>query len=388
VSARRRAAVGAATSVGVAALALVAVTGVATAFARAVVTPSRHKPDDVEVLQVGPRRVVLAAGPDTVVPGRYGVWTDEGRGHFRVGEVLSATGDHVVRELLGVDAGVVLPGPARWNQYYYAGDPTSALGLPHEDLRVPSPVGDLPCWWVPPPAEDAAGDGTWAVLVHGRGASREEALRAVGVLHPLGLGCLVPSYRNDVDGPVSPARTYGLGDTEWPDVEAVVQHALDAGARRVVLVGWSMGAAIVLQLLARSPLAAAVSCVVLDGPVVDWGDVLDHQARARRLPVGLGRLGARLLRHPLARRLVGLEGPLDLRRMDWVTRAAELRLPVLLLHSDADDYVPSGPSRRLAEARPDLVTFVASTQARHTKEWNVDPRGWERAVADFVRAHR
>jgi len=385
VNGRRRAAAGAAASVGVAALGLVGVTGVATAFARAVVTPSRHKPDDVEVLQVGPHRVVLAAGPDTVVPGRYGVWTDEGRGHFRVGDVLSATDEHVVRELLGVDAGVVLPGPARWNQYYYAGDPASALGLAHEDLRVPSPVGDLPCWWVPP--AEGAGDGTWAVLVHGRGATREEALRAVGALHPLGVACLVPSYRNDADGPVSPARTYGLGDTEWPDVEAVVQHALDAGARRVVLVGWSMGGAIVLQLLARSPLAPAVSAVVLDGPVVDWGDVLDHQARARGLPVRLGRYGVRLLRHPLARRLVGLEGPLDLRLLDWVTRAGELRLPVLLLHSDADDYVPSGPSRRLAEARPDLVTYVPSAQARHTKEWNVDPAGWERAVADFVRAH-
>ncbi|NIZ89777.1 alpha/beta hydrolase [Kineococcus rubinsiae] len=382
---RRRAAVGAAASVGTAALGLVGVTAVATAFARAVVTPARHKPDDVEVLQVGPSRVVLARSPDTVVPGRYGVWTDDGRGHFRVGEVLAVTDEHVVRELLGVDAGVVLPGAARWNQYYFSGDPGSALGLAHEDVLVPGPVGDLPCWSVPGAGES---DGTWAVLVHGRGATREEALRAVGVLHAAGLTCLVPSYRNDADGPVSPARTYGLGDTEWPDVEAVVQHALDAGARRVVLVGWSMGGAIVLQLLARSPLAPAVCAVVLDGPVVDWGDVLDHQARTRGLPVRLGRYGVRLLRHPLARRLVGLEGPLDLRLMDWVARAEELELPILLLHSDDDDYVPSGPSRRLAQARPDLVTYVASDRARHTKEWNVDPQGWERAVRDFVAAHR
>nr|WP_276610952.1 alpha/beta fold hydrolase [Kineococcus siccus] len=244
----------------------------------------------------------------------------------------------------------------------------------------------MPSWSVPPAAEVA--DGTWAVLVHGRGATREEALRAVALLHRLGVGCLVPSYRNDPDGPASPAATYGLGDTEWPDVEAVVRYALDAGARRVLLVGWSMGGAIVLQLLARSPLAEAVSAVVLDAPVVDWRDVLDHQARARGLPVPLGRYGVRLLRHPLARRLVGLEGPLDLRLLDWVRRAEELALPVLLLHSDDDDYVPSGPSRRLAEARPDLVTYVASTQARHTKEWNVDPQGWERAVADFVLTHR
>ena len=43
--------------------------------------------------------------------------------------------------------------------------------------------------------------------------------------------------------------------------------------------GWSMGGAIVLQLLDRSPLSALVSRVVLDAPVIDWGDVLAHLAR-------------------------------------------------------------------------------------------------------------
>ncbi|WP_432485585.1 alpha/beta hydrolase family protein [Kineococcus esterisolvens] len=391
MSGRRRALVVAAAGTGATVAAgAVAGTAVATAFARAVVTPARDKPDDVEVLQVGPRRVVLAATADTVVPGRYGVWTDGGRGHFRVGEVLETTGERVTRELLGVDAGTPQPGSGRWNQYCYAGTPSSALGLAHEDVLVRSEVGDLPCWRVPAPADHPAqpeARDTWAVLVHGRGATREEALRALPLLHGLGLTCLVPSYRNDADGPASPAHRYGLGETEWRDVEAACRYALDRGARRLVLVGWSMGGAIVLQLVARSELADRVAAVVLDGPVLDWYDVLDHQARRNRVPVGLGRFGLALLGHPLGRRLVGLEQPVDLRRMDWVGRAQELRLPLLLLHSDADDYVPPGPSARLAEARPDLVTFVRSGTARHTKEWNVDPDGWEDAVRRFLSTH-
>ncbi|WP_432497686.1 alpha/beta hydrolase [Kineococcus gypseus] len=368
-----------------------AVTAVATAFARAVVTPARHKPDDVDVLQVGPHRVVLAATADTVVPGRYGVWTDGGRGHFRVGDLLEVTDERVTRQLLAVDAGAPAPGPGRWNQYCFAGTPRHALGLAHEDVLVPSEVGDLPAWVVPAAdtgtgAEPGAG-GTWAVLVHGRGATREEALRALPVLHALGLTCLVAAYRNDADAPASPARRYGLGDTEWHDVEAACRWALERGARRLVLVGWSMGGAIVLQLLARSPLVREVAAVVLDGPVLDWYDVLDHQARRHRLPVALGRYGLGLLGHPLGRRLVGLDGPVDLRRMDWVRRAEELHLPLLLLHSDADDYVPPGPSARLAGARPDLVTLVRTATGGHTREWNVDPAAWEGAVRAFLTTH-
>ncbi len=34
--------------------------------------------------------------------------------------------------------------------------------------------------------------------------------------------------------------------------------------------------------------------------------------------------------------------------------------------------------------RPDIVTFVPSRGAGHTREWNVDPDGWETAVARFL----
>ena len=38
----------------------------------------------------------------------------------------------------------------------------------------------------------------------------------------------------------------------------------------------------------------------------------------------------------------------------------------------------------LAAARPDLVTFVPWSLARHCKEWNVDPERWERVVREFI----
>jgi alpha-beta hydrolase superfamily lysophospholipase len=362
-----------------------ALSAAAAYIARQVVSPSEDVGDDVDVIGVGAGTVTLRAGEETTAPGRFGLWLDGGDGHARLGEVI----DHdeqagtVTRRVLGIDRGRLVEGPARWNSYYHSGTPGTALGLPFDEVEVMTELGPMPAWFVPPAGPVPERD-TWAILVHGRGASREECLRALPVLHRLGLACLVVSYRNDPGAPRSRRGRYHLGDSEWMDVEAAVLHAVDAGARDVVLVGWSMGGAIVLQTVSRSWLADRVRGVILDAPVIDWRDVLDHHARINRVPSPVGRLSQAVLEHPHARRLVGVDTPLSLSRLDWVTRAAELELPMLLVHSDDDEYVPSGPSRRLALARPDLVTFVSVAGARHCTEWNVDPEAWETAVARFL----
>jgi pimeloyl-ACP methyl ester carboxylesterase len=371
---------------GAAGLAAASATGLATYFTRKVVTPLAVKVDDLEILEVHADRVVLTVTGDTVVPGRYGLWLDGGTGHARIGQILSQDETTVTRVLEQVDNGELRPGPARFNQYYVAGDPTSAWGLPSEDIVVASEVGDLPTWLVRPAADGPDGlDGVWAVLIHGRGATREECLRGVPVLHRLGVTTLVPSYRNDRDAPGDTVGRYHFGGTEWRDIEAAVIWALDNGARRVVLMGWSMGGAIALQLVSRSWVADRVEAVVLDAPVVDWGDVLDHTARVNHLPPPVGRIGRGLVRHRLLRKVVGLGEPVDLRTLNWVRRAKELAVPVLLVHSEADEVVPIGPSRALAAARPELVTFAPWSTARHTKEWNVDPELWDSVVSSFLR---
>ena len=360
------------------------VSTVAAYFARQVVTPNREKPDDVDILAVGQDTVTLQATPGTVSPGIYGLYTERGKGHSRIGDVQEKDmrARTVTRTILQVDSGSVAPGRGRWNKYYFAGTPTSALGIRHQDIEISSDAGELPTWFVPP-SKDVARRDVWAILVHGRGASREECLRAVPVLHRIGVPILVPSYRNDSEGPATSGRL-SLGDTEWQDVEAAILYALDAGAREVVLFGWSMGGAIVLQLVSRSWTSQRVRALVLDSPVIDWKDVLDHHAEIARLPRPISRLGLAMMADKAWRRVVGTDGPVDLRRLDWVTRAAELKLPILLLHSDDDEFVPSGPSRRLAQARPDLVTFLSFPHARHCQEWNVDPERWEREVARFL----
>jgi hypothetical protein len=385
-TAARTAAIVGVTSVGVLGA---AATGLAAYFTRRVVTPDHVRPDDVWVVDVDdsrtPPTVTLQSTPETVAPGRYGLWFDGRVGHARLGEPSYADDEVVVRPVEQVDSGVLRSGPARWNGYYYSGTPTSALGLDHEDVEVPTDLGPMRAWLVPAAGADAGR--TWAVLVHGRGATREECLRAVRPMHDLGLSVLVVSYRNDAESPSDPSGRYHLGDNEWRDVEAAMLWAVEHGARDLVLLGWSMGGAIVLQAATRSWLSDRVRAVVLDGPVVDWHAVLDHQSGVNHLPRQVTRLGHGMLRHPLGLRVIGLREPLDLRRLDWVTRAAELALPVLLIHSDGDEYVPNGASKALARARPDLVTLEPWRDGRHTKEWNTDPDRWDAVVAGFVGNH-
>ncbi|KGN33278.1 hypothetical protein N802_14645 [Knoellia sinensis KCTC 19936] len=373
------AAVGATTTIASAAGSLAA----AAYFARRVLTPERNRPDDTEILEVRDGTVLLSATPETVVPGRYGLWLNGGRGHVRLGgltgsDVAEGT---VEREVIGVDRGVLRPGGARFNGYYYAGTPESAVGLTTQHVDFQGELGRMPAWLVPSPS----GRGSrWAVLVHGRGARREETLRALPALHLAGWTSLVPTYRNDEDVPAGPDGRYNLGLSEWRDLEAAVQHAVDMGAEEVLLLGWSMGGAIVLQFLDRSPLAEVVSRVILDGPVINWGDVLDHHARLHRLPRTVGALSRLMMGRRWGKRFVGVHEAVDVAQTDWVARAEELRHPILLIHSADDEFVPVGPSRQLAQHRPDLVTFEEWRVARHCKEWNTDPQRWDRLVGEFA----
>jgi pimeloyl-ACP methyl ester carboxylesterase len=355
-------------------------------FARRVLTPDRQRPDDVVVRAAGAHTVTLTATLETVVPGRYGLWIDNGFGHVRIGDVMEVDADAgtVERELIAVDRGYLAPGTARWNAYFHGAPPDVTIGADTEHVTYAGELGPMPAWVVRPDGEQARTSGRWAVLVHGRGARREETIRAMPPLLAQGWTCLVPSYRNDEGVPSGPDGRYALGLSEWRDVEAAMAYAVEHGAREILLTGWSMGGAIVLQTLDRSTLSALVSRVVLDGPVIDWGDVLAHHAQSHRLPRHVGSLARSMMNQRWGHRMVGVREGVDLAKTDWVRRADELHHRILLIHSAGDDFVPVGPSRALAAARPDLVRFEEWQVAHHCTEWNTEPERWERLVAEFA----
>jgi alpha-beta hydrolase superfamily lysophospholipase len=372
------------------ALGVVAAAGVAAAaaaalsviVARTVIIPPSRRAEDVAILDYDPEAgtILLSSNADSRLPGDYSFWFSRDSGHARLGEIIAQTGSTVRRRVLGVDFGDLAEARRGRLSGWFHLSPRD-LPFAYQDVRIETPLGPAPAWLIP------AGGGTgtrWVINVHGRAVRRSETLRAVPPFRAAGYTSLLASYRNDGDAPRSDDYRYALGDREWQDIEAAMQYAVDNGATELVLMGWSMGGATVLQALTRSPLGSYVRGVVLESPVVDWIATLDFQAALRRLP-GVVRWGVvQLFRHRWGGLFTGLAEPLDLDRLDFVRRARELDVPILIMHSDDDGFVPSTSSRALAVARPDIVTYVPFDVARHTKLWNYDQDRWENAISDWL----
>lgn len=369
---------------GAGALAAVAVTGAAAltvGIARLAVTPPSNRIERVRILGHDPVRgtVTLDSSLDSRLPGRYGLWFSRDSGHARMGAIVSQTPDTVTRELLGVDFGDIgTADRGRFGGWFHL--VPEDLGYPFHSIGIDTPLGGAPAWHI-----QAEGESTrWVIQVHGRGVRKAEALRAVPVFRAAGYHSLLVSWRNDGEAPASEDGRYGLGSTEWLDVHAALEHAAAHGATEVVLMGWSMGGATVLQTAANSSLADLVTGIVLESPVVDWTPTLVFQAAQRRVPARMGRAALALIGSRRAYRVTGQRAPIDFRTLDFVLRRDELVVPILLMHSDDDGFVPPEASAALAAARPDIVTYRRWSVARHAKLWNYDTERFDREITQWL----
>lgn len=325
----------------------------------------------LSVHSTAPGRVELTRSLGSLRPGTYGL--DAPGVHAVVGPVLPDAPhgpDTVVRRLVAVTHGSLDPGTrVTLTPQVHLGNPRTALGLDHADVDVPGELGALPAWFVP-----AARD-TWVITVHGLGSSREHPMVVMPFLHRHHLPVLDLAYRGDLGAPAPPDGLGHLGESEWRDLDAAIRYALRYGARRVILHGWSTGAAMALRAAERSALADRISGLVLDSPVLDWHATLRSLAAARRTPAAV---------LPLAVRAAESRAGLGADRLPPGADPGALRVPVLVFHGPDDTLAPWEPSRRLADARPDLVTLHTVAGAGHGAMWNADPAGYEEALRRFL----
>lgn len=368
---------------------------VATAFAsiavtatvlvgRAVVTPPNLRRDPVRIhaLDRDAATITLDRTTESGAPGTYTLVYAGGAGSCLLGDIVTEDRHTVTRRF----AGETGPSLDEQNAVRLASAPERTLDdvvVPWHEVGVEGELGTMPAW-----SFVARDPRDWVIHVHGRGAVLTEPLRSVRLLHDEGWNSLVIAYRNDAGAPSSSDGKFGLGATEWRDVDAAMAWALEQGAECIVLVGWSMGGATVMQTLFESPLRSRVVGVVLESPVVSWQATLAMQGRALHLPWSVIRLTTWLLASRLAPIVLGTSAPIPIDRMELLERAREIDVPILLFHSTGDTVVPYRPSAALARRLPGLVTYEQFDRALHVRNWNVDAPRWERAWRQWVRQFR
>ena len=333
--------------------------------------------------------VVVSTGPGSVAlreaPG--GARDDRLRGSFVYG-LRWAGGSGILGPVRasGADGSVVRPlklqagaGPSAGTRAELRtevyDDPATAYGVRFREVTYPCVAGRCPAWFVP------GTGGTWAVMVHGKGATRTEPLRALGAVLRVGMPALVIGYRNDAGAPRDPSGFYRYGQTEWRDLDNAVAYALGHGAARVVLFGFSMGGGIVASFLQHSARVDRVPAVVLDAPMLNFRRTVGYAASQRRLPL----LGTPIP-GPLtwsAETIAGWRFGIDWAQIDY-SDARWLHVPALVFHGTADDTVPISTSDALAARYPTLVREVRLPGVGHVESWNAGPARYTATVSAFL----
>lgn len=334
-------------------------------------------PTLISVLSIQADRVTLPSTPLTRYDGEYGLRSNVG--HARVGKVVSTTNRTVTREVLKTSGDILSATHATFDGDVFAGP--SEIGA-YVDVDVPVEGGWAPAWRFD---RDGSG-GLWIIHIHGYQADRLNALRTVSTLYDVHATHLVVSYRGDGEGPATPNNTTRLGLDEWHDVDSALAYAMDQGAERVLFVGWSMGASIAMLLEERSSRSDVIIGNVFVSPATDWRAIMTSSARRMGIPAAgaLTALCVLLLSSPLGCRLAGLRAPIDFAQVDW-TRAARVRVPTLVLHSAGDLTSPLASTRRFVASNDSYVELAELRRAAHTREFNVDPEGFQDAISQWVR---
>ena len=214
------------------------------------------------------------------------------------------------------------------------------------------------------------------ILFHGyRGTAERDMSAGIERCFALNRNALIVDHRGagQSDGHVI---TFGI--LERRDCLHWVNHVITRFGEdcRIVLTGISMGAATVMM-AAGEELPRQVICVLADCGYSSAREIIQKVIRDMRLPVRLV--------YPLIRLGARLYGGFDPEETSPLEAVAHCRVPLILIHGDADDFVPCEMSRQLYAACASQKKLVEIHGAAHGLSFPVDREGYIGALADFQR---
>jgi pimeloyl-ACP methyl ester carboxylesterase len=328
----------------------------------------------------GDRISISDTGSDGQIgqPGFEGI--DWDGGYVTTSELISSTesdsGDRTdTRKMIEGSIAPAVGTEARLDSYVFDGDPEQAFGIPFETVRYTSDIDTFPAWYID------GGSDTWAIFVHGKSADLTEALRIIPILHALDYPILVIHYRNDPGEAMDSSGYYQYGLTEWTDLAGAVKYAEENGSTEHILVGYSMGGAVVTSFLTQSQLRNRTVAAILDSPVFDFESTVDFQASNTDLPIIGVSVPDELT--TFAKWIAGWRFDIDWDGMDYIKKSPTLHAPMLIFHGVNDPSVPIATSEAMERLRPEITTLIR-TDAVHTRSWNDSPDDYEALIVDFL----
>jgi pimeloyl-ACP methyl ester carboxylesterase len=243
-------------------------------------------------------------------------------------------------------------------------------GLSYESVSFPSRVDaiQLDGWLLGLPQAGAPARRP-VVAVHGKGVDRtreahDHMLEIAGHLVRHGYPVLLFDLRGSGR---SGGERFTLGAQEVRDVGGAIDFLYSRGLTNdgVDLLGYSMGAATAMMLAPNEPLVRAL---VEDSGYAELGDLLDERVPKESGLPPFFTPGMVFM----ARTLVGMD-MYAIRPVDIIPALAARGTPLLVIHGDADQSVPSSHARRIMAAYGPRAESLFLPSAGHVRSYEVDP---------------
>ena len=215
----------------------------------------------------------------------------------------------------------------------------------------------------------------WVIAVHGYKGDWPEHMMHARRYAEHGYNLLFPVLRGHA---ASGGAFIGLGLVDAADLSSWARWLVDAGAETVVLHGHSMGGTAVCMAGAEETLPLQVKAIVADCAYSDAWNVATLIARE----------GMHLLCHPsleLARFvLMHSKGGYDIQKVDVAAVVPQMRVPVLVIHGQADCVVQPSMAERIYDAAPAGSKLVFVPGAGHCLAALTDPELYYDALFGFL----
>lgn len=243
-----------------------------------------------------------------------------------------------------------------------------------QDVYVTSQDGlKLHGYWIP--AENPRGT---ILLAHGyRSTMLVDFGLAFAFYHALGMNILVPHQRAHGE---SEGRYITFGVKESEDMKCWIEfHNKNFGMRQMILSGMSMGASTVLY-LADQQLPENVKCIIADCGFTSPKAILDVVYRG----VVHIRSGPSLWAADLFARLFA---GFNLNQKDTKQVLKNAKLPVMMVHGLADDFVPSYMSQQGYDICTGVKELLLVEGAGHGVSFLKDKETYTKRIIAFLEKH-